>query len=258
MTVVQKKSDLHRLQGEAYITKIIAGENPKDNLRYCGNLKSLTTKMTLSRTPHKETVTGNNRIDDQITSQTQITLSFSFEDISKENFALACQAATNTITAATVTGETHTVGGPDTAFALAKNHLLTFTSLTKGGGGSGSLVLGTDYIAKPASNIIYIPTGSSLIAGDEVTASYTTAATEEILPFAATEEYYYLVFDGINTQNGKKPFFFEAFKMQFNVLQQLELIGDNYVELLIDAECLYDISNDSGDSEYGGYIRIVK
>ena len=78
------------------------------------------------------------------------------------------------------------------------------------------------------------------------------------MPFAATEEYYYLVFDGINTQNGKKPFFFEAFKMQFNVLQQLELIGDNYVELLIDAECLYDISNDSGDSEYGGYIRIVK
>jgi hypothetical protein len=217
------------------------------SLRFLNNVTELMVGSNQTYTEHKESYTGSSRIDLRILTQTQVTVQMTLEDTQKDNWAMAFKGTSADVATATVTGEAHDLPAVGNYFALDKKVITSVTSI-------GAGVAGTDYVATPPSNLIYIPSGSSLAGDANVACAYVAGAAEVITAFTQAEDEFYFYFDGLNTVEGNNPVTVELFKVNLNSAQQLQLISDNLTQMQLTGTVLYDSLN----STDGGFFRITQ
>ena len=213
-----------------------------DKLRFVGNVSDLQITTQQQKTDHQESYTGERRTDLRMVTQTSVTLSITLEDTQKQNWQLALKASTAAQAGATVSAESHTAPLAGEYFPLAKKNITSITSITSDPAGT-TFVAGTDYVATPPSNLIYVPTGSALVS-DPILVNYVAGAADVIFTFNATDTDYYLYFDGLNTVDSDAPVVIEIFKVNFDSAGQMALISDNLFNFQLNATALYDTAND--------------
>ena len=242
-----------RGQGKVLI-RLATGDN--DSLRFVGNVSDLSISTTQNKQDHQESYTGERRTDLRMVTTTNVTISMTLENTVKENWQLAFKGSYVAQSGSTVTNESHTAPAVDNYFALDKKYITTMTSITSDPAGT-TYVAGTDYIATPPSNLIYVPSGSSM-AGDAILANYTCGAAEVVSAFNATNSEYYLYFDGLNTVDSNKPVVVEVFKVDLDPAQQTALISDNLVQFQLQGTALYDVANDTTGADFGGFFKVTQ
>ena len=242
-----------RGQGRLFIR---AATGSDDNLRFVGNVSDVQINTQQQKTDHQESYTGEKRTDLRILTQTNVTMQMTLEDTMKENWQVALKASTSAQAGATVSAESHTAPAVGGYFALDKKNITAITSITSDPAGT-TFTAGTDYIAKLPSNIIEVPSGSTL-AGDAILVNYTAAAADVIGAFNATDTEYYLYFDGLNTVDGNSPVVVEMFKVNLDSAAQLMLISDNLLQLQVNGTLLYDTANDTTGADFGGFFKVTQ
>lgn len=227
-----------------------------DKLRFMGNVPELMLGTNQQKQAHQESYTGDRRTDLRMTTATTVTMQFTMEDVMKENWQVALKASAAAQAGATVTNESHTAPAVGGYFALAKKNITALTSLTSDPAGT-TYTAGTAYVASPPSNVIYVPSGSTM-AGAAILANYTCGAADVIGAFNATDADLYFYFDGLNTVDGNAPVVIEMFKANLDSASQVALISDNLVNLQVSGELLYDTSNDTTGADFGGYFKVTQ
>lgn len=243
-------------QGSLFI-RPASGTN--SSLRHVGNVTEIMLNTQQSFTDHKEAQTGERRIDLRINTQTTVTGTIMLESTVKENWQLALKASAVDAIGATVTAEKGTApaAGGGNGFALARKNISSITAITSDPVAT-TYVAGTDYVASPPSNVIMVPTGSTL-AAKPFLANYVCGSSEVIGVFNANPLDYYLYFDGLNTVENKNPVVVEVFKCNFDSAAQIALISDNLTGFSLNFTALYDVKFDTpGAVDDGGYFRVTQ
>lgn len=107
----------------------------------------------------------------------------------------------------------------------------------------------TDYTRVRAG--IIAKAGGKLADGDAVTVSYSALPDNVVQAMVNSGLEYHLVFDGLNEAKSGKPVIVDAFKVKFNPAQALNLIGDEFAELVIEGDVIKDdTKSGAGISQY--------
>lgn len=240
-----------RGQGRVYLGERNAAGGV-DSLRFLGNCPELMLDTPQTYDEHKESYTGESRIDLRILTQTSVNVTVTLENTVKENWALAFKGTVSAQAGATVTGESHTAPAAGSYFALDNKVVTAVSAITSDPAGS-SFVAGDDYELNLPSNLVYVPTGSTL-ASTAVLVDYTAGAAEVISGLTQSEKELYLYFDGLNTTESENPCVVELFKVQFNTAAQMALISDQLTNFQMTGAALYDPLNAAD----GGFFKITQ
>lgn len=241
---------LQYLSGKLFLgTRNASGRS--DSLRFLGVVSELVLSPTEETIQHRDMTVPTRPVDSMIQTGTMAKLNIILDDTSSQNIALAFQGSITSTTAGTVTDESHTAPAVGGYFELDRNFIASVTSITPDPTGT-AFVAGTDYVADPPSNLIYVPTGSAL-AGDPILVDYSALADDTIKGFNSPVSQYYLRYVGINSEDNK-PVDCRFFKVRFPPASQMELISKDYQRYTLNCECLYDALN----SASGGYYETIQ
>ena len=242
-----------RGQGRLFV-RAATGSN--DSLRWVGNVSDLMINTTQNKQDHQESYTGERRTDLRMVTTTQVTFSATLENTIKENWQLAFKGSAASQAGATITNESHTAPAVGGFFALSKKYISAMTSITSDPAGT-TYTAGTDYITALPSNIIEIPSGSTM-AGDAILCNYTCGTADVVGAFNATSADQYFYFDGLNTVDSNKPVVIEIFKVDLDPAQQISLISDNLTQFQMQGTVLYDVTNDQVGADFGGFFKVTQ
>lgn len=240
-----------RGQGKVYLGERNA-TGGFDALRFLGNCPELMLDTPQTYEEHKESYTGQNGIDLRILTQTQVTTTLTLENTVQENWAFAYKGSITAQAGATVTDEAIAAPAVGNYFALSKKVVSAVTSITSDPAGT-TFTEGDDYELALPSNLVRVPTGSTL-AGTDILVNYTAGDAEVITPFTQAEKELYLYFDGLNTVEGQNPVVIELFKVNFAASAQLALISDSLTQMQLTGTALFDPLNNAD----GGYFKITQ
>lgn len=176
---------------------------------------------------------------------TAVEVSMTLHELSAANLARALYGGTSTVATGTVTDEAHNdvvVGALVTTTFMPS----AITSVKKG---ASTLVLGTDYEVRGAG--ILVKSGGAIITGDDITITYTKAATDVVEMLTNSGKEYEMVFDGLNEARSGKATRVQAWRVKIGAAQNLGLIGEEYAALEVTGKLLKDTSiTTAGLSQY--------
>ncbi len=192
-----------------------------------------------------QTLGGGNH--DAFKQPDSVKLSIQFRNLLVPVAEIAFGGTVTDITGGAVTDEAHADIVLDSLIVTAKRQDLALAMTVKKG--AVVLVEGTDYQRKRAG-IIPLSTGS-LIAGDDITISYTALAVKRIDGLMSTATEYEGIFDGANERSGK-PAFGTMYRLSFGPATNIELVseGGDYISFDCEAELLADDSKPANQSPF--------
>lgn len=240
-----------RGQGKVLVATLSSAGVPQ-GFRYLGNCPMLQLSTEEEKSEHKESYTGDQKVDLIIKKGTKAKIKLKLEDLNKENLAFAFRGATTTVTGTTVTDESIPYIAKGLHYPLAN---IDASGLTLAKAPSTALVEGTDYTADLKAGMFHLLSTSavSFTAGtDNILADYTFGSTEKISAFTSSNRNYWLRFNGLNTVEDKKPVVIDVFKTNFTYQTMLDLISDELTGLELEADALYD----DYQSADGGFFKI--
>jgi len=90
------------------------------------------------------------------------------------------------------------------------------------------------------SGVYILPGAAALVALDDITVDYTPLAEDLVEALTSSADEYYMVFDGLNEAAGGKAQIVEAWRLKFTPTQSVDLIGDDFGTLELEATLLSD------------------
>ena len=181
------------------------------------------------------------------------TISLVMQSLSIPNMALAVRGLTSNIasgTVATGSAETHKAY-LDGLIRLA--YVNPNTVVVKDDTGATTYVNGVDYKVTGAGVIPL--SGGDIADGDNVKISYAYSGQQVVEAFVGAADEYTLYFDGINEDDGNRPVVVDLYRLKPNLAKSLDMIGDDYLNLTMDADLLLDATQTGvGSSQYFRWI----
>lgn len=248
----ETRTELYSGQGRVSIARRTELGRPNDDgFSFLGNCPKLMTNAEVEVVKHKESQTGKNAVDNRFEKAQEIMIEATFDEIIEEAKNRYLYGNTVQVAAATVTAEPVKAKlGREVPISQIPD---SFTSLTDVGGAT-TYVLGTDYLISPTGMITFPSTGSAITDAQVLEANYTAKAEKLTTAFTATNESFYLRFDGLNRASDDAPVVIEMYKTRFDP-SSLEAINEEYAEYELKGDVLYDACN-ADQALYGGFLRI--
>ena len=242
-------------QGKLYISQRDATGQPVGGFRWLGNVPMVRISTSTEQTSHTESYTGDQLEDLVIYDKKRCSLMFTMEEFSKENLALALFGTGTDIAGATITAETHKAY-LGRSLILNQANITTFTSLTDTGAAT-TYVEGTDYTVDLSSGLVDIPAGSSIPDDSDVEANYAAGTSTKVSTYTATNEPYWLFFQGLNTADSKKPVLIDLYKVNLQPQKEWDLIqnDNNLSKLDMEGNVLYDALQPDTTTD-GRFMRV--
>lgn len=176
---------------------------------------------------------------------TAVECQITMHDMSAANLARALYGSTSSVTTATVTDEAHNDVNPG-EFVATTFMPASITNVKKG---ATTFVANTDYEVRAGG--IYIIPGGAIVAGDDITITYSKAATDVVQALTGSGKEYELVFDGLNEARSGKKTRVTAHRVKIGALANLGLIGEEYAAIEATGKLLKDTSiTGAGISQY--------
>lgn len=241
---------LRYLSGQVYLG-LRNNSGRSDSLEFLGNVSELMVQFQENVVSHYSSQVPERPKDEEVANQSEASITLTLEDTRKENIAIAMRGSILSESSGSASAEEHTAPAAGKYFELNKNLITSITSITSDPSGT-TFVAGTDYVADPPSNLIYVPTGSAL-AGDPILVNYSYPASDTISAFNAQVEYYYLLYKGVNAAFDNAPVTARIFKVRFKPLQQTELISKDFEKYQLQGSVLFDSLNKTANC--GGYYE---
>lgn len=190
---------------------------------------------------------GNKR--NEVRRLTSVDFSFTFTDYSAENFARGLRADIDTITAGTAT---ESVVGYKGGYTPLAKIATAITSVEPVGGGTPYTSPG-DYELRDGQ--LYIPSGSTIpapVAGAaNCDVDYSYAAQKKVQALVNANMQYEVLFVGLNEARSGKAVRVHLYKVSGSVLQEMALIGDDFLSGQVNGSLLSDGSKvGDGVSQY--------
>lgn len=218
----------------------------------CANSK---LSITLSRSTKdiKESCSGNKLTFAQIETEKSAECALDMADFDKDMLAYALGGTLTAVTGSTVTGEAFPT------MAVGDTNSLKYTDvssvvITDSAGTPATLVLNTDYsIESAAHGLISILNVGTYV--QPFKAAYTYAAQGNVVGFNNTGIEKGVVYQGLNTQDGKKykviiPRISFALDGEFNLLSTEE------TTISLKGQMLY-VAEYANDTLYGPFMRVA-
>lgn len=174
----------------------------------------------------------------EITKVKSVKLSFTMNDFSNANMALALRGKVEVLTASPVVDEAITAV-LDGMAPTAKMLDTSVPPTVKHTSGTPSYVAGVDYIAS-AAGIRVLSTGA-ITTGQALKVSYTPKAGNALQALTESAQTVPVIIDGVNDATGK-PWTLKFFKWNPSPTSGLDLIGDDFGSFDIEGGVLADTS----------------
>lgn len=242
-------------QGRVYLAERNPIGNPV-NARLVGNVSKLTLALKTDVIEHFESMSGQRSQDLRMIKQKSASVNLTLEEFSKENLALALygavvQGASGSVTGETI-AETIEVGQRNfLAHPKVSSLVLTDSSATP-----KTLVAGTDYTADADFGAVQFLTATGITA--PVKAAYTFGAIADVGMFTAPLPERFLRFEGVNTAAGNEKWLIELYRVAFDPLKNLDVIGDDINKFELDGSLLADGTKpfDAALGQFGHLVRL--
>jgi hypothetical protein len=205
---------------------------------------------------HKESCSGSRGIDYSKATEVAVTLTFDFENFSKENVGMATVGESLELAAGTVTDQ------PVKLFEglwQAMPHVAINTVVVTSVDGATTYTEDTDYVVNPESGSIMGVAGGAIdAAGVDVLVDYAFAKQDKVEALTNTSSPdRYFRFEGLNTAGDvTKPVIIDLFKVNTQPLADWALVNDELASGSITAKVLSDPSRTSGSKFFT--VRSVK
>jgi hypothetical protein len=244
-------------QGEVLLALRDSNGNPGAFWRV-GNAPQFEIGLTIERTKHKESRSGQ-RLEDKVQAKTKGgTVKMVLEDIRKDNLALLLSGQKVTLASGS-----YTSGSPDTfPSGLAVGSIVKLTRpnassivIKDSAGSPATLTLNTHYKVLDADHgLIEILSLASLT--QPFKAEYSYAATDIITVFEASDDNeYFLYLASINTEaNPDQKIGAEVYRIVFDPVKLLALINEEQGTFELEGTILRDADR-ADDSNHGGFAR---
>lgn len=174
----------------------------------------------------------------EITKVKSVKLSFTMNDFSNANMALALRGVVEVVAAGAVTEEPLVAvldGLARTAFMIDT----TVAPVVKNEAGAVTYVKDTDYVVSAGG--IRALTGGAITAGQALKVSYTKKAGNVLQALTESGTTVPVVIDGVNDATGK-PWVLDFYKWSPSPTAGLDLIGDDFGSFDIEGGVLADSS----------------
>jgi hypothetical protein len=252
-------NNYYSFQGGIYLYKRDASGNRTGGW-FIGNAPKAELDLSVERTMHKESTSGQ-RLTDKVTTKTKKgRLKITFEDIQKKNLLLAF-AGTEQSISGSFTGanyDTFTTGlAAGDIGKLQQFNVSTLVIKDSASGTPATLVLDTDYKIHSAKHglIEILNIGSYT---QPFKAQYAYAATTVVTGYTAADDEEYYVYCALNNDEPStdQAIGVEIYRNVFDPVAALALINDEQGQLEMEAEVLRDATR-ADDPKYGGFFRFV-
>ena len=210
-----------------------------------GNCSALAFAVTEETKELKDYTQPGGGTYNEVKRISAVECQITMHDMSALNLSRALYGSTSSVTTATVTDEAHA--------DVNKGEFVATTfmpaSVTNVKKGATTFVANTDYEVR-AGGIYIIPTGA-IVDGDDITITYTKAATDVVQALTGSGKEYELVFDGLNEARSGKKTRVTAHRVKIGALASLGLIGEEYAAIEATGKLLKDTSiTGAGISQY--------
>jgi hypothetical protein len=233
-------------QGKVYLGLRQSNGTP-DLMRWIGNTSDFTIAQQEDVIARDESYSGNRSPFRRQVKKVGAEISFTTDEYSKENLALAMRALTTVVAAGTaVTGyvlPSNAVVG--SIFSIPARNV-TAVTLKDSTGSPKTLTLGTNYTLNAKTGTIElldITAGGPFVQPFKV--DYTPGAYTKLAGVSTPQQEYYIKFDGINTDSGLTEVV-EVFRVKISVAKALKWILDDYQDFQFDATALLDTTKTAG------------
>lgn len=203
-----------------------------------GNASQLNFSVTEETKELKDYTQPGGGTYNEVRRISAVECQMTLHDLNAQNLSRALYGATTTETSATVTDEAlnDVVIG-----ALAPTAFLP-SAITAVKKGASTLTENVDYLVRP-SGIIPIAGGAGgVVAGDDLTITYTKAGQDVVQALVNSGKEYELLFDGLNEARSGKRTRVRAWRVKIGALQNLSLIGEEYAAMEVSGKLLKDTS----------------
>lgn len=243
-------------QGKVYLHTRDASGNPLGGA-FLGNVPDLKVSLNTEVEEHIESTSGLRLTDARLQKANKASISFSLEDFSKENLAIALFGTISAQGTGTVTNEA--LPNPatlDQLYLLAKQNVSSL--VVKDSTGTPKTLAAGQY----TSNL----KAGSLIINDKTTggpytepfkADYSYAAADQIAMFTQAIPERWLRFEGVNTADGNNVVLVDLYRISFDPLSDLDLINSTIAKFPMKGNVLLDSTKTSGGA-LGQFGRIIK
>lgn len=224
-------------QGSLYIAERDAVTGAAKGFVGVGNVPELSIDIETTDFTHRESESGQRLEDLVITQEKSGTATFTMENVSQDNLAVALWGATAAITGDAVVDESvKGYIGKKSALAFPDVSSVTVDHIS----GTPTYVADTDYRLDAKNGTIEILEGGAITEAQELHVSYTYAASKKLDAFtlvAAPERF--LRFEGLNTVDASRVIV-NAFRFRFNPLTGYALINEEIAQPEVVGQLLSD------------------
>ena len=250
---MDEQTNYYMGQGKVSIAERDANGNPGP-LRWLLDVSKADISLSSEVKKIKENYSGKKMTGKTVNVGAEGTFSFTLDELSPENQALALRGTATKIPAGSVTGEQLPAG-------LKAGDRIKLKNITV------SNVVITDSAVTPAT----LPPANYKVDPDYGTAefsdvgsltqpfkaAYSHGAFDSVPMFTSSQKELFVLFEGVNLAEGNEKFVVELYKVSPDVLKDLSLIGDDFAGMSITAEILADRSKPE-DGELGRFGRILR
>lgn len=223
--------------GKIYLTPV------KGGVRGTSFWVGVASAMTFSHSTENEKElreyhTGKNQVWDKYAGDISTTASLTIHERRDAAMAAALQATMTEVAADTVTGETHTFDAEGDVIFLKHKNVSNVVIKDSTTGTALDLVEGTDYTIEPIYGTIEMTHVRTLVSPMVVNYDYGVAKVTK--PMTDTVDFYELRVNGLNTQGQGEKYVVTAPRAKITPADALDLISEDFAEMTIEAEILYD------------------
>ena len=223
-------------------------------MRWFGNVPAAKINLQIEKKEHTESYSGQDLTDLIVRTAKKADVEFDLEDWSTDNLALLWHGNKSSIAASTVTAEvmpTAAVGN----YLRLKYGKVSSVVVKDSAGTPATLTLGTDYSISSADHgaIKILNLGAYV---QPLKVDYAYALQSNVGMFQAALADQWVRFEGLNTADTLKPVLIELYKVSFDPLSGMDLIGSDALKMPMRGSALYDDLK-VGDAVLGQFGRVV-
>ncbi len=211
-----------------------------------GNASKIGLKVKEDKKPLKDyTKTGGGTYA-SVTRVDTVTLEIKAHDLNKTNIARAVFGTESVVTGAAVVDEV--VMAYKGGLCVLAHPSATGVVLTNSAG-TTTHAEGVDYEVRPGG--VFILAAGAIADGASLKVDYSFATYFKVEALTSSAKIIELFFEGLNEANSGKPVLVDVYRAQLSPAKALELLGDNFADIDIEAEVLKDTSKTgAGISQY--------
>lgn len=243
-------------QGRVYLAERDADGNPVQP-RLIGNVAKLQIALKTDVIEHHESMTGQRSMDLRLIKQKSASVTLTVEEFNRENLALALYGNVVTGTSGSVTGETVGGAAPTVSERVFLAHpkvsalVLTDSAVTP-----AQLTAGIHYTADTDFGAVQFLdlTGLTL----PIRAAYTYGAVDAVGMFTQPLPERFLRFEGVNTAFSNEKWLVTLYRVAFDPLKNLDVIGDDINQFELEGSLLADMARpaDANLGQFGDLQRL--